>query len=170
MSRYPADPPRELTEPLGHAAEDTAATVDGASDSDLLITEDGPAARINVRLPEQLKAAIEEAAAKEGRSVNAWSERPPPVTGPKARAFDFSRKTRSVDVSTELPSGAQVSAVIQIGDVRSAGWLGECRFKTGAGYAWLGRTSKRFHATSLVAWKHAVRDAWAGHRGPPGPG
>jgi Ribbon-helix-helix protein, copG family len=60
------------TEPLGLAAEDAAATVDGAPDSDLLIAEDGPAARINVRLPEQLKAAIEEAAAKEGRSVNAW--------------------------------------------------------------------------------------------------
>jgi len=34
--------------------------------------EDGATARINVRLPEQLKAAVEEAAAKEGRSVNAW--------------------------------------------------------------------------------------------------
>ena len=37
-----------------------------------LLAEDGPAARINVRLPEQLKAAIEETAAAEGRSVNAW--------------------------------------------------------------------------------------------------
>jgi hypothetical protein len=37
--------------------------------------EDGPAARINVRMPEQLKAAIEEAAAREGRSVNAWLSR-----------------------------------------------------------------------------------------------
>jgi hypothetical protein len=34
--------------------------------------EDGPAVRINVRLPEQLKAAIEEAASREGRSLNAW--------------------------------------------------------------------------------------------------
>jgi predicted DNA binding CopG/RHH family protein len=34
--------------------------------------EDGATARINVRLPEQLKAAVEEAASKEGRSVNAW--------------------------------------------------------------------------------------------------
>ncbi|MEV1333684.1 ribbon-helix-helix protein, CopG family [Micromonospora costi] len=59
-------------EPSGLAAEDTAATVDTAPDSDLLIAEDGPAARINVRMPEQLKAAIEEAAAREGRSVNAW--------------------------------------------------------------------------------------------------
>jgi len=59
-------------EPLGLTAEDAAATVDGTSDSGLLIAEDGPAARINVRLPEQLKAAIEETAAAEGRSVNAW--------------------------------------------------------------------------------------------------
>jgi hypothetical protein len=46
--------------------------VDGTADSGLLLAEDGPAARINVRLPEQLKAAIEETAAAEGRSVNAW--------------------------------------------------------------------------------------------------
>jgi hypothetical protein len=59
-------------EPLELAAEDVAATVDRTADSDLLIAEDSPAARINVRLPEQLKAAIEEAAAKEGRSINAW--------------------------------------------------------------------------------------------------
>ncbi|HEY0696493.1 MAG TPA: YlcI/YnfO family protein [Micromonospora sp.] len=60
-------PPAEPLEPAtGHGA------VDGAPGSDLLVAEDGPAARINVRLPEQLKAAIEEAAAMEGRSVNAW--------------------------------------------------------------------------------------------------
>lgn len=59
-------------EPLELAAQDAAATVDRTPDSDLLLAEDGPAARINVRLPEQLKAAIEEAAAKEGRSANAW--------------------------------------------------------------------------------------------------
>ncbi|GAA0617329.1 hypothetical protein GCM10010174_39120 [Kutzneria viridogrisea] len=59
-------------EPFELTAKDAAATVDGATDGGLLIAEDGPAARINVRLPEQLKAAIEEVAAKEGRSVNAW--------------------------------------------------------------------------------------------------
>jgi hypothetical protein len=42
------------------------------ADVEAPIADDGPSARINVRLPEQLKAAIEEAAAKEGRSVNAW--------------------------------------------------------------------------------------------------
>ncbi|MGH3663629.1 MAG: YlcI/YnfO family protein, partial [Micromonosporaceae bacterium] len=59
-------------EPLELVADGAAAPVDDAPDSDLLTAEDGPAARINVRMPEQLKAAIEEAAAKEGRSVNAW--------------------------------------------------------------------------------------------------
>lgn len=58
-------------EPSGRSAEDSTATA-GAPDSDLLIAEEGPSARINVRLPEQLKAAVEEAAAREGRSVNAW--------------------------------------------------------------------------------------------------
>ncbi|MET8150294.1 DUF4097 family beta strand repeat-containing protein [Actinoplanes sp. NPDC049668] len=57
------------------------------------------------------------------------------VTGPKARAFDFSRKTRSVDVSIELPSGSGVSADLQVGDLHGAGRLGECRFKTSAGNA-----------------------------------
>ncbi|MCI2417190.1 toxin-antitoxin system HicB family antitoxin [Saccharopolyspora sp. K220] len=58
----PAEPPQDVVE---GGAED-------APDSGPPIAEDGPAARINVRLPEQLKAAVEEAAAKEGRSVNAW--------------------------------------------------------------------------------------------------
>jgi hypothetical protein len=35
-------------------------------------TDDGAMARINVRLPEQLKARIEEAAAREKTSVNVW--------------------------------------------------------------------------------------------------
>ncbi|WP_436495016.1 YlcI/YnfO family protein [Actinokineospora sp. HUAS TT18] len=39
---------------------------------DTNLDDSGPAVRINVRLPEQLKAAAEEAAAKEGRSLNAW--------------------------------------------------------------------------------------------------
>ncbi|SCG79066.1 Arc family DNA-binding protein [Micromonospora humi] len=50
----------------------TAPEAGAAPDTDLPITEDGPVARINVRMPEQLKTAVEEAAAAEGRSVNAW--------------------------------------------------------------------------------------------------
>ncbi|MFC7546387.1 hypothetical protein [Plantactinospora sp. GCM10030261] len=54
--------------PVEGAAEHATATADGEP----LIAEDGPAVRINVRLPEQLKVAAEEAATREGRSVNAW--------------------------------------------------------------------------------------------------
>jgi hypothetical protein len=61
VSPPPAGPQRD-------AVEDDPATMDGGP----LFAEDGPAARINVRLPEQLKTAVEEAAAQEGRSVNAW--------------------------------------------------------------------------------------------------
>ena len=58
-------------EPFEPTGEDTA-TADEAPDQGLMLAEDGPVARINVRLPEQLKTAIEEVAAAQGRSVNAW--------------------------------------------------------------------------------------------------
>ena len=96
------DPDFVVTSPPAPAREDPAGPAtasDGASDSDLVIAEDGPAARINVRLPAQLKAAVEEAAAQEGRSVNAWliraaaaglqhsgrDERPEQRTGKRSR-------------------------------------------------------------------------------------
>jgi hypothetical protein len=65
------DPSFVVTSPPEPRAAQDAKTPDG----ELLIAEEGPAARINVRLPEQLKTAVEEAAAKEGRSVNAWLAR-----------------------------------------------------------------------------------------------
>jgi DUF4097 and DUF4098 domain-containing protein YvlB len=60
------------------------------------------------------------------------------ISGPK-RNFDFSKKTKSVDVSIELPSDSAVSAHMQLGDLRSAGRLGECTVKT-TGDVWLERT------------------------------
>ncbi len=62
------------------------------------------------------------------------------VTGPKPGAFDISRKTRSVELSIELPSGSRVSLETQAGDVHCAGRLGECRLKTSAGNFWLEQT------------------------------
>lgn len=62
------------------------------------------------------------------------------IAGPKARIFDFSRKTRSVEVSIDLPSGSQVSGEVQVGDLTGTGRLGECRFKTSAGSIQLERT------------------------------
>ncbi|TVT52160.1 hypothetical protein FNH05_13345 [Amycolatopsis rhizosphaerae] len=58
-------PPAEAPHPV--AAEPGAEPVDTTP-----VTEEAATARINFRLPEQLKAAIEEAAGREGRSVNAW--------------------------------------------------------------------------------------------------
>ena len=86
-----------MSQPVAEAAEPGPVAPEG----DVSFAEDGPAARINVRMPEHLKAAIEEAAAKEGRSVNAWlsraaaaalqrtDRRPEPRTGgaPGARQF-----------------------------------------------------------------------------------
>ena len=62
------------------------------------------------------------------------------VRGPKARALDFSRKTRSVDVLIELPTGSQVHGDLSVGDFRSTGVLEECRFKTSVGHFRLDRT------------------------------
>ncbi|MEU4619599.1 Arc family DNA-binding protein [Actinoplanes sp. NPDC023801] len=66
------DPGFVVTPPPAGQPGPVAAEPAPAADADAFFTEDGPAARINVRMPEPLKAAIEEAAAKEGRSVNAW--------------------------------------------------------------------------------------------------
>jgi HicB family len=58
--------------------------------------EDGPMARINLRLPEQLKAAAEQAAARERLSVNAWLVRAvaAAASGPEGRAGTASRGDR----------------------------------------------------------------------------
>jgi DUF4097 and DUF4098 domain-containing protein YvlB len=82
------------------------------------------------------------------------------VTGPKARAFDFSRKTRSVQVDIELPSGSGVSAQIQMGDLGCAGRLGECRFKTSAGNVRLELTGPLRLDTSAG---HVTADGIAGN-------
>ncbi|MFK3978894.1 YlcI/YnfO family protein [Micromonospora sp. NPDC050397] len=96
-------PPAEPVSPTAGPAT----TADGAPDSELLISEDGPAARINVRLPEQLKAAIEEAAAKEGRSVNAWL----------VRAATSALRGGDRDPHPQAPSGGKRS------QQRFTGWV-----------------------------------------------
>ncbi|MEV4314939.1 ribbon-helix-helix protein, CopG family [Actinocrispum sp. NPDC049592] len=66
------DPHFIVTAPPAEPAPPIETTSASTVDNEPLLSEDGPAARINVRMPEQLKAAVDEAAAKEGRSVNAW--------------------------------------------------------------------------------------------------
>jgi hypothetical protein len=86
-------PPADLLE---SATADAVVPAD-APEAALLIADDGPAARINVRLPEQLKAAVEQAAGNEGRSVNAWLVR--------AAAAALQRSDR--EQGPESPGGAK---------------------------------------------------------------
>jgi HicB family len=52
---------------------DDLASLEGETREPLHLTADGgPSSRINLRIPEQLRARIEEAAGQEGLSVNAW--------------------------------------------------------------------------------------------------
>jgi DUF4097 and DUF4098 domain-containing protein YvlB len=60
------------------------------------------------------------------------------VIGPK-RVFDFSKKSRSVEVAIELPTGSQLAAHLVMGEFRTAGRLGESRIKT-TGHVQLERT------------------------------
>ncbi|MBM7774223.1 DUF4097 and DUF4098 domain-containing protein YvlB [Actinokineospora baliensis] len=62
------------------------------------------------------------------------------VKGPKSRAFDFSRKSRSVEVTIDLPTGSRVSGDVQVGGLRGEGLLGETRFKSATGNIRLERT------------------------------
>lgn len=79
------------------------------------------------------------------------------ITGPR-RAFDLSNKTRSVDLSIDLPSGSQLSAHLLMGGVRCTGRLGECRLKT-TGDVWLERTGPlRVH----TGFGHVTADSVTG--------
>ncbi|MEV6713656.1 DUF4097 family beta strand repeat-containing protein [Lentzea sp. NPDC051208] len=61
------------------------------------------------------------------------------VRGPK-RTFDFSKKTRSVDVVIELPAGSTVDADVSAGGVRTSGVLGVTEVDMSAGNIHLDRT------------------------------
>jgi hypothetical protein len=56
------------TAPSGEVTWTAAPTQDGA----VAEPDEGPATRINLRMPDSLKARVEAAALREGRSVNAW--------------------------------------------------------------------------------------------------
>jgi HicB family len=62
--------------PVDAAGEGSADVTSGPEDATATAPEvegdDGGMARINLRLPEQLKARVERAAAREGLSTNAW--------------------------------------------------------------------------------------------------
>jgi hypothetical protein len=89
--------------PTDESFADSAARAPAAQPP-VLDTEDGAMARINVRLPEQLKARIEEAAAKEKVSANVW----------------LARAAATVLDSTPTPQGARPA---RIGGQQFTGWV-----------------------------------------------
>jgi Putative adhesin len=64
------------------------------------------------------------------------------VKAPRMRALDFSNKTRSVDVTVELPTGSRVQGSTGVGDLHGTGRLGSCRYKSGAGHVHLDGTGE----------------------------
>src|SRR5262245_19823411 len=56
------------------------------------------------------------------------------VKGPRSNPLDWSNKTRSVEVTVELPSGSRVLGSTHLGDFATQGTLGECRYKSGIGH------------------------------------
>ncbi|MDX8034078.1 hypothetical protein SK803_28000 [Lentzea sp. BCCO 10_0856] len=61
------------------------------------------------------------------------------VRGPK-RTFDFSKKTRSVDIVIELPTGSKVDVDVTAGSTRTTGVLGVTEVDMSAGNIHLDRT------------------------------
>jgi DUF4097 and DUF4098 domain-containing protein YvlB len=61
------------------------------------------------------------------------------IRGPK-RTFDFSKKTRAVDVVIELPTGSKVDADVTAGSVRTSGVLGVTEVDMSAGNIHVDRT------------------------------
>ena len=108
VSAAPADEPA-AAEPPAPPAED-----------------DGPMARINLRLPEQLKAAAEQAAARERLSVNAWLVRAVaaaatgPEAAPPARRPDGPGLHRMGAMTFESPGPITANLDVVVGDVRIA--------------------------------------------------
>jgi hypothetical protein len=56
------------------------------------------------------------------------------VKGPKLRPLDFTSKSRSIEVTVELPEGSRVSGGTGLGALYATGRLGACRYKSGTGH------------------------------------
>lgn len=56
------------------------------------------------------------------------------IRGPKLSPFSWSSKTRSIDVTVELPSGSHVHGKSGMGDLTATGRLGDVGYKTGLGH------------------------------------
>jgi DUF4097 and DUF4098 domain-containing protein YvlB len=71
------------------------------------------------------------------------------VRAPKMRLLDFSNRTRSIDVTIELPAGSRVQGSTGLGDLTATGRLGACRYKSGTGHLRLDHTGElKLHSAS----------------------
>jgi Putative adhesin len=64
------------------------------------------------------------------------------VKGPKVNMFDWSNKTRSIEVTVELPAGSRLFGTTGVGDFRAQGRLGAVRYKSGTGHFSLEHTGE----------------------------
>jgi hypothetical protein len=81
------------------AAEPGPVPLHAPADTPPVEPDEGASARINLRMPDSLKARVEAAALREGRSVNAWLVRaaagalePTAPTAPRAPSAPASRR------------------------------------------------------------------------------
>jgi DUF4097 and DUF4098 domain-containing protein YvlB len=83
------------------------------------------------------------------------------VKGPRVTPLDVTRKTRSVEVTIELPSGSRVQGKTGMGDLHATGRLGECRYRSGTGHLQLDHTGELHLHTSTgnVVVEHVAGDA-----------
>ncbi len=56
------------------------------------------------------------------------------IRGPKLNPFSWSNKTRSIDVTIEVPTGSHIHGKSRMGDLTSTGRLGDVSYKTGLGH------------------------------------
>jgi DUF4097 and DUF4098 domain-containing protein YvlB len=64
------------------------------------------------------------------------------VKAPRMWPLDFTNKTRSIEVTIELPAGSQLHGSTGMGDLHSTGRLGAVRYKTGIGHLQLDHTGE----------------------------
>ncbi|MFE6610408.1 DUF4097 domain-containing protein [Amycolatopsis sp. NPDC057786] len=79
------------------------------------------------------------------------------VRAPKMRLLDFSNRTRSIDVTIELPVGSRVQGSTGLGDLTVTGRIGGCRYRSGTGHIHLDRTGelKLHSASGNIVVEHA---------------
>ncbi len=70
------------------------------------------------------------------------------VRAPKMSPFDFSNKTRSIEVTIELPTGSRIQGSTGLGDLHGTGRFGECRYKSGTGHLQVDHTGELHLHTS----------------------